>query len=286
MSLIFVDRPPTDRELERLRLILSTFQDGTGMLAPTQDRPYTLPGWRDFERACALAFNGKAVESKFFVDVIFPLSSNPDTFYGVQCKMRGELRKLDRDSRIYVEVTNAARELWSYLSTKGITERNYRSQPELAGNSLIEAVEAIKRSGSQQYPAGPIDLSRSYYLVLLWSERDELYQLFQLPLRLSKPDDLIWRCHVSTRLGRANPYHARRAALLPLTPGCPDRGSGRPPAQGPGRAAADPGRLPPRPDCRIPGAALTLGPAQQSPAADHALHWQGGRAFRSDPAPR
>jgi hypothetical protein len=199
MSLIFVDRPPTDRELERLRLILSTFQDGTGMLAPSKDRPYTLPGWRDFERACALAFGGKAVESKFFVDVIFPLSPDPDLFYGVQCKMRGELRKLDRDSRIYVEVTNAARELWSYLSTKGITERNYRSQPELAGNSLIEAVEAIERSGSQQYPAGPIDLSRSYYLVLLWSERDELYQLFQLPLRLSKPNDLVWRCHVSTR---------------------------------------------------------------------------------------
>jgi hypothetical protein len=32
-DIAFVDRPPTADELQRIRLILSTYQDGTGILA-------------------------------------------------------------------------------------------------------------------------------------------------------------------------------------------------------------------------------------------------------------
>ena len=53
MSLTLIDRPPTTQEVEKLRLILSTFQDGSGQLALSDGR--TLPGWRDFERALALS---------------------------------------------------------------------------------------------------------------------------------------------------------------------------------------------------------------------------------------
>ncbi|MBI1880249.1 MAG: hypothetical protein HYR94_18855 [Chloroflexi bacterium] len=58
MSLIFVDREPTEQEVQRFRLILSTYQDGTGQLAAANNM--TLPGWRDFERSAALAFGGEA----------------------------------------------------------------------------------------------------------------------------------------------------------------------------------------------------------------------------------
>ncbi len=51
----FIERPPTKSEFERLRLILSTYQDGTGMEAKG-----TLPGWRDFERAIEATFHGYA----------------------------------------------------------------------------------------------------------------------------------------------------------------------------------------------------------------------------------
>jgi hypothetical protein len=53
---------PTFEHLERLRLILSTYQDGTGMIATPGGM--TLPGWRDFERAVAAVFGGVAQESK------------------------------------------------------------------------------------------------------------------------------------------------------------------------------------------------------------------------------
>ncbi len=45
-----------------MRLILSTYQDGTGMLKNKKNpmKVKTLPGWRDFERAVAIAFDGEA----------------------------------------------------------------------------------------------------------------------------------------------------------------------------------------------------------------------------------
>jgi transcriptional regulator with XRE-family HTH domain len=197
VPLPFIERFPNDLEIEKLRLLLSTFQDGTGQLKGIHEQ--TLPGWRDFERACALAFNGQTVESKFFVDIVFSFTDTPRTFYGLDCKMRGELRLVERYGKIYVEVTNAAKLLWSQLHLKGINESNYRTNPELAGNSLIEAVEIIKRNGSASYPLGPIVTEKSYYLVLLWDPASGSYQLYQLPLKLSNPGDLAWICYVSQR---------------------------------------------------------------------------------------
>lgn len=166
-------------------------------MLPAQGR-YTLPGWRDFERACALTFDGVAVENKFFVDVIFPLTTEPQTFYGIDCKMRRELRSAENRGVIYVEVTNAAKLLWSYLYSIGVTEVNFRNHPDLAGNGLLEAVELLKKSSSIAYPTGPINIDRSYYFVLLWDKTGE-YQLFQLPLKLPDPGNLDWVCYISNR---------------------------------------------------------------------------------------
>lgn len=192
----FVQRPPTNHEIEKLRLLLSTYQDGTGMLKGKDQR--TLPGWRDFERASALTFKGRAVESKFFVDVIFPLTDEPKTFYGIDCKMKKELRSAENRGIIYVEVTNAAKLLWSHLNSIGVTEANFRDEPELAGNGLIDAVETLKKSGSIAYPDGMISIEQSFFLVLLWDDSG-YYQLFQLPLKLPSPGDLSWTCHIGRR---------------------------------------------------------------------------------------
>lgn len=85
-----IDRAPTVNEIEQLRLILSTYQDGSGMLNRQHEtEPETLPGWRDFERATALAFGGLAIESKwiilkrpmhFGVQIFFRLSHYPKRY--------------------------------------------------------------------------------------------------------------------------------------------------------------------------------------------------------------
>ena len=83
---------PTPQHVEQLRLILSTFQDGSGQqaLKPPQIDA-SLPGWRDFERATALAFSGHPQESKFIFDVLVSDSGIQNQYYGISCKMRSSL---------------------------------------------------------------------------------------------------------------------------------------------------------------------------------------------------
>ncbi len=182
-------KPPTRYQVEKLRLILSTYQDGTGMLAT--DNGMTLPGWRDFERAVAAAFGGTAQESKYVFDVLVPVTDKPRVMYGVSCKMRGELdRVTGRDGRITIELSNSAKQFWGYLGTKGIREDNYRSRPTEVGIGLIELVESWHERDSIS-SGGIIDLNMSSYLVLSWNKKG-LYQLHQFPLTLPQPKSLMW----------------------------------------------------------------------------------------------
>ena len=110
MPLAFVHRPPVSQEVEKLRLILSTYQDGTGMSQDKKNKGRTLPGWRDFERAVALAFGGIAPENKAVFDVLLSGPERPGAmYYGLSCKMRGELDRLDRDGRVTIELSNSAK---------------------------------------------------------------------------------------------------------------------------------------------------------------------------------
>ncbi len=179
---------PSEKEVERLRLILSTFQDGTGMLMTKDGR--NLPGWRDFERACAAAFNGRAVESKALFDVLLPNPINPATHIGLSCKMRGTLNRIARDDRVTIEVANSDKEFWTYLNTKGINQTNWMQEPFEVGAGLIHVVEQWHHDASIQ-GRGTADTERSSYFTLQWSTKGD-YQLFQFPLTLPDPKSIRW----------------------------------------------------------------------------------------------
>lgn len=189
MPQAFVDRPPTEREVERLRLILSTYQDGMGMLQV--ENGMTLPGWRDFERAIALTFNGEAQESKSIFDVLLSDEGKPDVKYGLSCKMRRELNKIERTGRVSLELSNSAGQFWDYLKTKGIDQTSYRDRPLEVGVSLIEVVESWHHAISIERD-GIVDLTKSSYLVLSWNQA-RYYQLHQFPLTMPNPYHLHWQ---------------------------------------------------------------------------------------------
>ncbi len=190
MSLAFVHRPPLPQEVEKLRLILSTYQDGTGMLQDKKTKGGTLPGWRDFERAVALAFDAVAPETKAVFDVLLSDPGRPDVKYGVSCKMRGELDRIDRDGRVTIELSNSARKFWAHLKTKRINEANYKKRPRQVGIALVELVGAWHRAASVEQ-GGNIDLASSLYLALSWN-KSGWYQLHWFALRLPDPRDLKW----------------------------------------------------------------------------------------------
>ena len=199
MPVALAERPPTPQELERFRLILSTYQDGTGMLAAANRR--TLPGWRDFERAVALTFNGVAAESKDIFDVRLPDPARPGVNYGISCKMRRELNRIGRDGRVTLELSNSARKFWDYLGTRGIDQGNYQEHPTEVGHSLLEQVSDWPTEVSIT-AGGNVDLADSCYLVLSWNT-DGWYQLHRFALTLPPPESLHWYFPIYTRNGVA-----------------------------------------------------------------------------------
>ena len=190
MPLAFVHRPPTPQEVEKLRLILSTYQDGTGMLQDKKNKGRTLPGWRDFERAVALAFGGIAPENKAVFDVLLSEPERPSVMYGLSCKMRGELDRLDRDGRVTIELSNSAKKFWAYLKTKKIDGTNYKTRPRRVGVALVELVEEWHQAASIKQ-GGDVDLASSSYLALSWNKKG-WYQLHWFALKLPDPHLLKW----------------------------------------------------------------------------------------------
>ena len=193
----FAERPPSEEEIERLRLILSTYQDGTGMLA--SDGGATLPGWRDFERSVALAFGGVAAESKDIFDVRLPDIQRVGVFFGISCKMRRELARVDRDGRVTIEVSNSAGKFWDDLNAKGIVQSNHKEHPADVGMALIDLVSQWHQDASLE-KGGNVDLSKSYYLTLSWN-RMGWYQLHQFPISLPDPGGLAWEYPTYIRNG-------------------------------------------------------------------------------------
>jgi hypothetical protein len=206
LSLAFVDRNPTEREIERLRLILSTYQDGSGMLVLKDGR--TIPGWRDFERSVAAAFGGKAQESKAIFDVLLSDLARPGRNYGLSCKMRATLDRISKDDRVTIELSNSAGKFWQYLKTKGIDQNNYRKMPLEVGIALVEQVEQWHKVVSIEH-GGTIDISKSSYLVLSYNNRG-LYQLHQFSLHLPNPNTLKWYFPTIVKKGIQEPANHLR----------------------------------------------------------------------------
>ena len=196
-SVAFAHRPPTDAELTRFRLILSSFQDGTGMLAVNDGS--TLPGWRDFERAVALVFGGVSSENKDVMDVRVLDPARRGVFFGVSCKMRRELNRVRRNGRVTIELPNAARTFWNRLGNDGITVENHYGHAPRIGSALIALVREWHSSVSIA-SEGNVDLAGSCYLTLMWDQNGD-YQLHQFPIDLPDPANIVWYHPVVRRKG-------------------------------------------------------------------------------------
>lgn len=185
-----IDRVPTANEIERLRLILSTYQDGSSMLnRQNENEPETLPGWRDFERATALAFDGLAIESKWIYDVVLKAKNRP--LYGIECKMRSLLNDVTKKGVVSIEVSNAVSDFWNSIKAKGLSEDTYQNSPALSGKAILDLVESWHEDEDVSN-GGTVDTNKSYYFILQWHRQSLTYQLFQYPARLPISDSLKW----------------------------------------------------------------------------------------------
>ncbi len=187
MRYIFKGTIPTKGQIEKLRLTLSTYQDGTGQLVFEPES--SLPGWRDFERSVALAFAGVAQESKAIFDILVPLSPNTEINFGISCKMRETLPIIEKTGRVTVEVSNSSGKFWRELRAKGID--NYDINPNIAGEALLNLINGWHDEVSLEQN-GTVAIDHSFYLLLQWDRKTGRYQLFQYPIELPTPEHLRW----------------------------------------------------------------------------------------------
>jgi hypothetical protein len=189
---------PSDSLFERLRLTLSTYQDGSGQLSTTDDK--TLPGWRDFERCVAFVFGGRAQENKAIFDVTVPEIDNPKHVFGISCKMRRTLRETLRKGYVSLELSNSAGQFWNAIKSYDLNEQNFRNYPSIVGKAIMEKVRSWHEVVSVS-SGGNVVLSRSFFLTLSWDQPRGRYQLHQFRHTLPDPEDLVWSFPDTRRKG-------------------------------------------------------------------------------------
>lgn len=185
-----------DRFVERVRLMLSTYQDGFGMQLLKDGT--SLPGWRDFERVTAIALEGVSQENKGIFDVYVP-TDQADRYYGISCKMRNMLRAVQQKRYVSIELSNSSGQFWEEVKMAGLTESTFADAPATVGNALLARVKKW-HSAAGANAGGAILLDRSFYLVLSWDERLGDYQLHQFALELPEAASLTWSAPTRKRI--------------------------------------------------------------------------------------
>lgn len=157
-----------------MRLILSTFRDGSGQVMLKDGR--SMPGFRDFERATAAITYGQAREDKGIFDVWVPTQTLP---FGISCKMASAQPRKNECS--FMELSNSLAYFHTALDSAGV---DFEQNPGVAGEVIVDLVMSWHSAVSDD-----VDLSGSKYAILTHDARWEFFQLqcFPLDLRIADP---------------------------------------------------------------------------------------------------
>lgn len=203
MSIAFINRQPTQNELDRWKLIMSTFNDGSG-----QERDKsggTRLGWRDIERVVSVMLGGNGGEDKQLFDVVIQEHADPNKYYGVSVKSkelsrRSALEDLETNGRVYMELCNSPAKLWGPLKEKGINESDFssRKHAKIIGEEVLKTVRSWETSFAEEFessnPGKKFLLSDSIYLTISYnkstSSDNRFYQIHSFDLEF--PKDIIW----------------------------------------------------------------------------------------------
>ncbi len=181
----------SSEDVAKLRLLLSTFQDGSGML-----NNGLLPGWRDFERAVASVLQVEALESKYVFDVVI----EQDGFYrGISCKMGNTFDGIESKARILIELSNSSKDFQDGLENRGIARETWKIGPQITGDALLSILQERYREDGMRLGID-INYAKSCHLILSYSLKLRIYQLFQFPLSLPEASEVVWTHHLGTKL--------------------------------------------------------------------------------------
>lgn len=192
------DRALDTRELERLRLTLSSFRDGSGQNV-VKSTGKTMPGFRDYERSLAAVIGGSTTENKGILDVVVNTTAKP---FGISCKMTAFPPAKNESS--FMELSNSAAKFRKHLLSLQI---NWITEPMLAGPALVGLV-----SSWHEEVAAEIELDASRYSVFAHDRKWERFQILCFPLDLeiaSPKGDIDWMIEGQSLSGYIDADHGR-----------------------------------------------------------------------------
>lgn len=202
MPLAFISRNPTPLEVERFRLAMSTFCDGSG--EQTEKDGSTRPGWRQIERVCAAVLGGDAPENKDVFDVVLPCDVDAAVDYGLSVKSkelsRRVFERLNVDTRVYMELSNSPAKFFDALGKVGITVQNFlESNPKAVGDTVMATVsqwheEAKIRHETLLFNGRKLNIAKSVFLVVSHTPPvDGLRRRYQIhAFSLPFPKNMKW----------------------------------------------------------------------------------------------
>lgn len=179
------DRPPNNAEMQKLRLVLATFKDGSGNLKMADGSHRA--DWRQVERSFAEVFQGSTAESK----AVFDVDIEPDDDrqpYGLSIKTS----KRRPDDRVLLELNNSPAKMLEHAVDLGYATREGRQarwncSVEDMGFSVVSAVKAWHEACCPTH-----DLRGSSYVVMTHDQPKNLFEVFWFGLDLGDPRDLRW----------------------------------------------------------------------------------------------
>ena len=129
----YKDRPLNGRELERLRLTLSSFRDGSGQVTLKADG--SMPGFRDYERALAAVLEGTTPEDKGIFDVLIQAEGKQEQ-QAILRSQDGDLTGLGVLFELHQQAV--------FRTAYGIVGNHHMAE-EITQQTFVELFTAIKR---------------------------------------------------------------------------------------------------------------------------------------------
>jgi hypothetical protein len=203
MGLAYATRPPTYDEDKRLRLLLSTYRDGTGNQREKDNT--TRASWREIERCVCELLSGGGGEDKHIFDLIACDDADKSIGYGFSVKSKqlskSSFSRLHVDSRVYMEIANSPAKFWGAIKEEhGFNEEHFRNQQHSTqiGQTVIRTVVQWHAEGKQSYeiahPGIKIDLKHSRYLCVSYSDDLPDLRKYQVhAFHLDYMPNMIWK---------------------------------------------------------------------------------------------
>lgn len=220
----FILNSPSPSDIERLRLLISVFRDGTGNQRETAST--SRADWRQLERCVAEYVGAIGGEDKQIFDVIAPNKSNNKLFYGLSVKSKQLPIKgfdlLRSTGRVYMEIANSPAKFWDVLNEElSLREDDFRSQKyaEKIGNCILDTVERWHLEGKSNFEKtnanSTLDIASSFYFCISLSQPvDGVETRFRVDtFELKYPKNLIWKYKSSKCLSGFDPSNPSESVV-------------------------------------------------------------------------